>query len=771
MKRSTSIAAIVAALFLTLAASSPAAEPLLVSSSLNQELAKIFPELSQGYIDFNGNGKADSTGDLNEVVPESRVKDGQLQSQEILDFVVANWRFIPLAKLKAVQQAVKGTTGALGELIAIDFSTSLADAISQREAMGDLLYLTPSAYKEAMARIEAIVSAMSEAYKKEGAKAEADFVTARDSLFAMIEKGYPLPDDLPADERSTLSTAMVSTILKERASNPARTRSAIRTLGQLKSGEAASYLLGLADGSDYQIEAMKALGLIGYKPALPVLIKQLKGAKDVEARKAALLAIGGIGGSEGLDAILDLVKAANRPTLPKDLLQAGAQALSGIALKGTTDARVQAMLRELAAESDPVVRKAALAGLGAFPAAADALLAALGSEKDPLVRAQAVAALNRMKNDATVPTFMKVLREKDLDPALKVATIEAIGDNAAGAQAIPVLVENLADREETVRAAASAALRKLYQAAAANQPVVSSALTRSLLASQDPAFLADGTALLALFADPTTVPALLTLLQNPLPEVKRNVTWAFYRIRSSANPRVMDELQKLITNENEAISVRVNAVRAVGAIGFDSPTLNLWQTLVTTAQMRGDKYATLRFFAVRSLGQIGAGRPQAIAALARIALRETDIDLRKEAVVALRNLAASDPAAEEALVQSWSQAGDAELKVLVLEALADMGSARPSSLAGDFLASSGSAAPSLAQKRRVITALSEHPDEESAMVILDAAKDAQVSDFAEAILEGYPASFMSGLVERRLRTEADKNVVAVLNALRQGLAD
>ena len=124
MKRSTSIAAIVAALFLTLAASSPAAEPLLVSSSLNQELAKIFPELSQGYIDFNGNGKADSTGDLNEVVPESRMKDGQLQSQEILDFVVANWRFIPLAKLKAVQQAVKGTTGALGELIAIERWTS-----------------------------------------------------------------------------------------------------------------------------------------------------------------------------------------------------------------------------------------------------------------------------------------------------------------------------------------------------------------------------------------------------------------------------------------------------------------------------------------------------------------------------------------------------------------------------------------------------------------------------------------------------------------------
>ena len=282
MKRSTFLAALVAASFLYFFAASAAAEPLLVSSPLNQDLAKLFPELAQGYVDFNGNGKPDQSSDLNEIVPESRMKDGQLQSQEILDFIVANWRFIPLAKLKAVQQAVKGTSGALGELIAIDFSTSLADAISQREAMGDLLYLTPSAYKEAMTRINGIIAAMSTAYRKEGAKAEAEFIAARDSLFALIEKGYPLPEDMPAEEKATLSTAMVSTILKERSSNPARTRSAIRTLGQLGSADAAAYLLGLVEGTDYQIESMRALGDIGYKPALPVLVKQLKGAKDPE---------------------------------------------------------------------------------------------------------------------------------------------------------------------------------------------------------------------------------------------------------------------------------------------------------------------------------------------------------------------------------------------------------------------------------------------------------------------------------------------------------
>ncbi len=736
------------------------AQPLVVTSPLTQVLMKILPELAQGYIDFNGNGKADQLSDLNEFVPESRVKDGQLQAQEILDFVAANWRFIGLDKLRSVRDAVRGTPGALNELIAIDFSTALDDAVNKREAMGDVLYLTPAAYKEAMGRIGGIISSMANAYKKEGAKSEAEFVASRDALFGLMEKGYPLPLDIPAEEKATLSTAMVSTINKERSSNPARTRSAIKTLGQLKSTETASWLLALAEGSDYQIDAIRALGEIAYRPALAVLVKQLKTSKDGEVRKASLQALGSIGGAESLDAILDLLKPANKPGLSKDLLQAVAQALSGIAQKGNTDARIAAALKDLSASEDPVVRKAATAGLGAFPggASADALLAVLSNDKDSIVRAQAVGALNKQKSDLIVPAFMKTLREKDLDPALKVATINALGDNAGGSQAVAIIVEGLADKDERVRAAASQALRKLYPA---NQQLVAATITRSLLASTDENLLIEGAGLLASLADLSTLPALLTLLQNPSSEVKRNVTWALYRIRSSQTPRVMDELQKLITNENETLAVRINAVRAVGAIGFDSPQLSLWQTLVTTAQMRGEKYAMLRFFAVRSLGQIGAGKAQVTAALARIAVKESDAELRKEAVVALRNQAGTDPAAGEALVGAFSQAEDAELKTLVIEALADMGSDKSAGLAGDFL--SGNAPPAL--KRRVINALSENPDEASAIVILDAARDPGLQEFSTAVLEGFPASFMASLVERRLRTESDKGLVGVLNSL------
>jgi hypothetical protein len=185
--------------------------------------------------------------------------------------------------------------------------------------------------------------------------------------------------------------------------------------------------------------------------------------------------------------------------------------------------------------------------------------------------------------------------------------------------------------------------------------------------------------------------------------------------------------------------------------------------------MRGEKYAMLRYYAVEALSRVGAGKPGALAALARIATKDADPELRKLAVASLKDLAAQDAGVEDALAQAYAQADEGELKVLVLEALADMGSDKPAALAGDFLAASGTA--SLAQKRRVITALSQAPDEASAQLILDACRDPKAAEFAQAVLEGYPASLMSGLVSRRTRTESDKNVLAVLNALAQSFTE
>ncbi len=731
----------------------------VVSTPLAQDLVKLFPELNSGYIDFSGNGKPDQTSDLNEYVPESRVRDGQLQAQEVLDFIIDNWRFITLDKLKAVKSAVKSSPGAISELIAIDYAVSLDEALSLREQMGDSLYLTPSAYKEAMDKMRGIVSSMAAAYKKEGQKSDAEFMAARDSLYAMIDKGYPLPLDLPKEEKDVLSTSMVSVILKEKVSNPARTKTSIRVLGLVKSTDAAPYLVELASGTEYPVEAMKALGEIGYKQAIPVLAKQLKTSTVPEVRKAALNATGIIGGSEGLDTILDIVKPANRESLTPELFEASVQALAGIAKKGNPDPRILAALKDLATVSEPSIRRISATGLGAFSSVAslETLASLVNTEKDVTVRKAAVSAYALQKGDTVMSLLLKVIKERELDPELKTVVIQVIGGHPAGAAGIPSLVDALADPDTGVRSAARSSLLKL---AGANQAAVTSSLSRVLLSSSDVSFLVEGTTLSSILADVSSVPAMLALLGKPYPEVKRIAAWALYRIRSQANPKVSEALQNLVTNENEIIAVRVNAVRALGAIGFDSPTLNIWETLVTTAQMRGEKYAMLRFYSVRALGELRTVKPQAVSALVKIAGRDPDSEMRKEAVKALKNLPAGDTA-QESLAASFLDATDVELKVCLIETLADLGSAKVSDLSGELLGSN----LLLSLKRRVIQALSENPTEQSAAVILDGAKDAEAGEFITAVLEGFPKQLITSVVQRRLRTESDKNILAVLNSL------
>lgn len=733
----------------------------VVTLPLAQDLVKIFPELSSGYVDFTANGKPDQNADVNEYVPESRIRDGQLQAQEILDFLLENWRFLTLEKLKAVQNAVKNSQGAIGDLIAIDFGERIAEAVRLREALGDGLYLTPSALKEAMEKMGGIITAMATAYKKEGKGSDADFLSARDSLFQMIDRGYPLPKDLPAEERDVLTTALISVVMKEQESNAVRTRTAIRTLGLLKAPEAAGLLTELASGTAYPEAAIKALGEIGWRPAISVLAAQLKSGSTQEIRRAAFQATGAIGGSEALDAILDIVKPASRDSLSPELLEASTQALAGIAQKGNTDNRVLTALRELAGHGRPVLRRIAAGGLGAFPNNAQAfetLQALTVGDKDVTVRRSALQSLGRQQPDQVMAVLLRVLGERDLDSGLKTSALAAMGDNVGGGRGVPLMVDALADPDSQVRSAAVRSLKKLFPT---NQVLVTGSLARVLGTSTSEALLVEGTSLLADLADPTSLPTLLILLAKPQPEVKRLAAWALYRIRSAANPKVMEELAKLVTNENETLAVRTTALRALGAIGFDSPQLNLAQTLVTIAGMRGEKYAHLRFTAVQALGNLLPMKSTSAAALVRLAARDADRELRKAAVTALRGAPALEAESLELLAASFREATDQEHRIRLVETLADLGAPQVQVLAGELL--SGEMSPPL--KRRVLSALAQNPGETSATLLLDAARDPALGDFLVSVLESFPRSVTSPVVTRRQRTEADPGVISVLRSL------
>jgi len=136
-------------------------------------------------------------------------------------------------------------------------------------------------------------------------------------------------------------------------------------------------------------------------------------------------------------------------------------------------------------------------------------------------------------------------------------------------------------------------------------------------------------------------------------------------------------------------------------------------------------------------------------------------------VSALRNLTSVSDETTDALAASIVEAADPELKVRIIEALADLGSGKASELAGDLLRGE----LPLPLKRRVIQAVSQNPDEVAAGIILDAASDAKVADFVEAVLEGFPAGMIRSVVSRRLRSETDAGILSVLNVLDAVLAD
>ena len=133
----------------------------VVNTTLGREFIKIFPKLSNEYIDLNGNGEFDRLEDMDEKIPDSSVKDGIIQVQEILDFIQVNFRFISMEKLKSSKDALTNASGDIPELISLNYSSLIDEIIMEKERLGaNDLYLTPSAMKAAKEKMTGYIATM-----------------------------------------------------------------------------------------------------------------------------------------------------------------------------------------------------------------------------------------------------------------------------------------------------------------------------------------------------------------------------------------------------------------------------------------------------------------------------------------------------------------------------------------------------------------------------------------------------------------------------------
>ena len=740
----------------------------VVNTSLGNDLRQVFPELSEGYIDLNVNNRLDRLEDMDELVAETLVQDGKLQVQEVLDFILEQFRFFPIEKLQQIEQILEDAEGDIAEIIALTYKRRFADIIEQKREFGSNdLYLTPSALRRAHEEMSGYIATMLHAFRKEERQFEKSFSDARESLFSMIEAGYPLPP-MGAEDRELLVSAMVHTILSNDRSNPARVKAAIGTLGRLKAESSLPYLQDLLGSSTYRADSARALGEIGNTQARSILMESLKASSEGEYQYALIRALGKIGGDESAEYILDMLadegdqdaSDGGKQTTDPDKERTILKSLSDMAQQGSQNRQIYTVLSEYLTHPDPQLRIIAVEGLTGFGArsATGKLLPLVKTEENEQVKISLVQNLNSLNDPATIPVFIGMLQDPAASTTLRVELIQAIGENTNGPRAVLNIMEFLSLEDETIRAATRESLLKLYYLDSA---AVIGGLSRGALQSRDPRFLEEATGIMAELSDPSSVNTLLRLLEIQYPQVRKNVTWAFYRIRPKDNIRVAAEMQKIVSSEAEPLAVRTNAVRALGAMGLNSPQLEVHRTLLTTLKLKSPEYSMLRFFSIQELGKMGEAGSEVIEGLLKSASPQEEEHIRIAALQSLRNLGVAGQDYAEAISGIAKRSTDTRIQLEALRVLGDMASPQAVLVAAQILESPEAAA----SYPEIAYALSRTGTPEAVEMLIDMTSDSDQRSFIMGLLEEMGKDTLGTVVNRRVQTEEDPAIKEMLAEL------
>ncbi len=429
----------------------------VVENTLTDQLRRVFPEINRGYIDLNGNGSLDQTDDLNELVPESTLTDARVQGTEILDFALDNVVFLSLEDLQGVQQAVHDAAGVIPELISIRYGVRLMEVIAIKEDQLARGVFSPVALREAHARVNELMTALTTAYKRQGRQDERDFSAARDGLLVVVAQGFPLPDGIADDDRDIMVTLMMHTVQGGNGAAPSATgatveqrRSAVRALGELQAEESVATLISLLRvdedlpaALEMKVASIDALGHIGSRQAMTVLLDAYRDNPAGATAPAALRATGRVGGPEAVS----LVSDAPRNTLPNDgpgapsntaTTEAALEAAVSLT-SGTRPDRAFLPIFQAYTESPiPGLRRLAVTGLGAYRTRtiSDLLVRMVSREREPEVRLSLIDAIAG-SGQQNAPTFTALLRAADTEDEERIAVLEAVAGSPSNAALLP----------------------------------------------------------------------------------------------------------------------------------------------------------------------------------------------------------------------------------------------------------------------------------------------------------------------------------------------
>lgn len=729
----------------------------IVSTPLGNQLRRIFPELKDDYIDLNKNGSLDRLEDMDEQISDFLVQDDQLQVQETLEYIRINYKYFPVRTLESVRDALNSPQGTINELIGLNYSTAINQLIDKRYAMGDYgLYLPPSARKKAMDEMSVFLSQMDSAYKKEGSGAEEEFSNAKDSLYEMLEKGYPIPAPLSSKEKEILESTLINTLIREQGNEQA-VNTALYSLGLLRSSRGIPYIIPLVSDERFAIESIRSLGSIGNLEALDLLLVSLEENLEETIEIEIIRALGAMGSRESLDPLFKILKDEE---LTDNVQKVVLESLGKIAERGTIDRRISSTLATYLSSADPSLRIIAVKGLSAFSdqATVVSLLGLFKKERSENVLLSLVDRAQYINNPSIVPSLIALLQNNQTSIELQKSCLSTIGVHPEGIKGINGVLQTLESPESDIRDAAYNAAKAIYRT---NSTALIGGLARNVNSNKNLLFQQQAAKLFADLPDEGSMLSLLNMLTYPDAEVKRYATLALYRLKPSGNIRITTALNKMVSNETEPLDVRINAVRALGAAGFDNPTVKVEKTLVTAASMRDAKYAQLRLYAIRALGQMTVLSDESVEKIISIAARERDSSIKEEALQTLSRIGISDPSKLEQISDSLTNLDFENNSDLALQLCEVLGEAQST----DFIPTGLKLAEHLSEPssiRRLVYAFYLTGSEEGYKAMFLQGKNEELNNFITSLAESTDKTLLSRVIESIKRSETNNQVLSLV---------
>ena len=456
---------------------------------------------------------------------------------------------------------------------------------------------------------------------------------------------------------------------------------AVRALGRL--GEdaktAVRELAEMVGDDDEKVrgEVIRALGKLGEhaKETVPRLIELLRGEGTkpyVQEYAAYALGMLGVHAKEAVPGLLLLLSSQE-----VDVRAAAVWSLGQLWVHNKEVAPELPMeLFELLSIDEQQVREAAIKALAQIASHADEAvswpaekLVHLLRDNRRRVRDAAVYAFEDLaaKVDEVVPELAKLLRERGADSRARAAAADSLGGLGGLARdAVPILVEAIADREGEVRAAAANALGKLGEHAREALPGLVELLRHRESDVCESASRAIGE--LKEYAD-GAIPELVRLMSHDKWHVRESAAEALEDLAGevTASPAgLVTELTTLMRDMASQQTVRVAAAKLLG--GFGAYAKQAVPDLVRVMEGRNWR---LKGAAAESLGRLGEHAREAVPDLAkRLAklLTHERPSVRLRAVYALGGLGeharAEAPKLAGLLIDEDWETSDAVVEVL-----------------------------------------------------------------------------------------------------------